>query len=59
VLASEVKSTPNVLNSFAIKLRTQTVVVATPAADARPVLDTVRKAAPSFSIIFFDTTSGG
>jgi hypothetical protein len=55
LLASQVQS--NTLNGFAIKLKTQTVVVAAPAADARPVLDAVHKAAPTFSIIFFDTTS--
>jgi hypothetical protein len=55
LLASQVQS--NTLNSFSTKLKTQTVVIAAPAADARPVLDAVRKAAPSFSIIFFDTTS--
>jgi hypothetical protein len=55
LLASQVQS--NTINSFSIKLKTQTVVVAAPAADARPVLDAVRNAAPTFSIIFFDTTN--
>ena len=54
LLASQVQSTT--LNSFSIKLKTQTVVVAAPAADARPVLDDVHDAAPKFSIIFYDTT---
>jgi hypothetical protein len=56
LLDSQLKSNPNALNTFGTKLRTQTVVVATPAADARPALDDVHNAAPSFSIIFYDTT---
>ena len=59
VLASQVKSDPNILNSFAIKLGTRTVVVAAPAAALAPILDIVHQAAPSFSIIFYDTTSLG
>jgi hypothetical protein len=59
VLPSQVKSDPNILNSYATKLGTQTVVVAAPAAEARPILDTVHKAALSLSIIFLDTTAGG
>jgi hypothetical protein len=54
LLASQVQS--NTLKSFSIKLKTQTVVIAAPAADVRPVLDAVHQAAPSFTIIFFDTT---
>jgi hypothetical protein len=57
LLDSQVQSNPNSLNSFANKFQTQTVVVATPAADARPVLDDVHNAAPGLSIIFFDTAS--
>lgn len=55
LLASQVGS--STMNSFATKLKTQTVVVAAPAADARPVLEAVHTAAPSFSISFFDTTT--
>jgi hypothetical protein len=55
LLASQVQS--STINSFATKLKTQTVVVAAPAADARPALDAVHNAVPSFSIIFFDPTT--
>jgi len=56
LLDSQLKANPNALNTFGTKLRTQTVVVATAAVDARPVLDDVHNASPSFSIIFYDTT---
>lgn len=57
LLDSALQSNPSSFNTFAAKLHTQTAVVATPAVDARQVLDDVRNAAPKFLIIFFDTQS--